>query len=394
MKRHTTHPHVQDWEMIEETIGDTNMAIETSVYIMQRRVLIPSPAKASPQYWSSSKEHVSPRKSVFKNHTTRSIIRSGILLGLLLFVMLPVSQMYGVRILRAAHYGMNADTYSTVPVPDPSIQISVIIMNHSRPKLLQNSNLLRTVTAHPNVQEVLLLHSNPLTAFDDSQLHLPDTSLAKIKHIDASQMDRQIGLAIRFHYCSQASNNWIMHVDDDMELEGSAISVLINSMHDNPHRIVGRFGRQYDMWRAPNRHGYDTTDIYGTAEVVLTKLLMLERVICEEFMEHVDVVSDLVPQSSPTWNGEDIFVNLIANHYYKVPTNGPYNNYAIKNLKVWEADTSKFEENSVSGNMDRNRIWQVGPMQFYQAYQRAQAHTLYRGILWDTAKQRLAAMAA
>ena len=114
-------------------------------------------------------------------------------------------------------------------------------------------------------------------------------------------------------------------------------------------------------------------------------------------------MKDMIPESHPRWNGEDIFVNLVANHYYGIPTSGPYNNLAIPNLNVWDADTELYpekptnplsndEEVAISGNMDRNRVWIVGPIHWWKAYMKAQSHTAYRGRLWYHAKRRLATL--
>ena len=335
-----------------------------------------------------------------------------------------------------------------------------MVMNHARPYLLQQSQLLRTLVTHPNVQSIYILHSNPRTKFNNSQLipylipnktttataalttdamnSAPTVSLLiqKIHHVDAVAMNEQLGLAIRFHYCAILCNStkYVLHVDDDMEFQShSVVNTLLHYMQHNPHRIVGHYGRAYNEWTAPFRHGYDTKTVYGNVEVVLTKILLLEQVLCYEFFKYTHLVEELLNSTADgivKWNGEDIFMNLVANNYYRVPKNGPYNNYAISDLDVWDVDTSRFDppindaglittntttkqapaqlrrndggplsttttrntvvlENAISGNMDRNRIWNVGWYAWYVAHQKAQAHTKYRGLLWYTAKQRL-----
>jgi Glycosyl transferase family 64 domain len=251
----------------------------------------------------------------------------------------------------------------------------------------------------------------------------------KLKHIDAVAMNEQMGLAIRFHFCAKLCNSTklVMHVDDDMEFSShSVINTLIRNMLQNPKRIVGHYGRTYSAWTAPFRHGYDTRTVYGNVEVVLTKILILEQKLCQQFFKYTHLVTDILNRTTDVvkWNGEDIFINLIANYFYHVPKNGPYNNYAIPDLDVWDVDTSIFDtmndkrngivelsqqlrgsrkdiavapasttevilENAVSGNMDRNRIWNVGFYQWLIAYQKAQSHTKFRGMLWYTTKQRL-----
>jgi hypothetical protein len=277
-----------------------------------------------------------------------------------------------------------------------NIKATAVVMNHARPWMLRHGTLMETLATHPAVSEILLLHSNPETAFTYHH--------DKVKNIDASEKNEEIGLALRFHYCAEAAtNDWVLLVDDDMEMDAVAITQLIWKMRENSRRIVGKYGRRYSYWRAPNRRGYDTTNLpSGPAEVVLTKVLMLERQVCQAFFQYSHLVDDLVPQSKPLWNGEDIFVSLVANHVYGVPPHGPYSNYALADLPVWEADEKAVrkraaaagvtvpQQDSVSGNLNKLSVRQILNVHaLYQSWRKAQRHTAYRGMLWHTAKQRL-----
>jgi len=280
---------------------------------------------------------------------------------------------------------------TNVPFPPDSFQVSVVLMNHNRPYLFKETSLLPVLTSHPSVSQIIILHSNAATAFTSEELNKEEINVSKIKHVDAIAMNAEIGLAIRFHFCAtDALTDWVIIMDDDMELRPAAISTMVRSMMDDPHRIVGHYGRRYDSSLA-DRHGYDTRNAFGKVEVVLTKAMILEKKICEQFVEQMDIVQDLVVDSRPTWNGEDIFVNLVANHYYNVHGRN-FQNLAIEDLPVWDADTSKFpEDHSISGNLDRLRISEVGFSDVLKARVQADAHRYYRGKLWFTAKQRLAA---
>lgn len=281
----------------------------------------------------------------------------------------------------------------SAPLPSSDIKVSAIVMNHDRPYLLKHSTLLRTLAAHPSISEVLVLHSKPDTAFDNRSLkhQLESPHLEKLRHMDVQEKDKEIGLALRFHYCAQAvENQLVMIVDDDMELDSTGVSELVLEMEKNSKRIVGHYGRAYNHWDVFGRHGYSTWNVYGNVEVVLTKVMILERAVCTEFGKYRGIVDDMVQESTPKWNGEDIFVNLVANRLYGVPSEGPYKNYAIPDLPVWEAQEAAFlDEISVSGNMDRTTIWKDGVRLWWKNAMKAQAHTNYRGRLWQTAKRRL-----
>lgn len=323
---------------------------------------------------------------------------------------------------------------AAVAVP-PDTKVSVVIMNHNRPRMLQESNLLPTLIAHPNIDEILLCHSNPQTSFD---YHDHST---KIKNINAVQANEDFGLSLRFHYCATTARNpWVIMVDDDQEIAPQAITQLVSEFARNPHRIVGRYGRAYhdqpdpyshflaflsswiSSWFYSHHNGYSTRDVMGHVEVVLTKFMILEQNVCGAFFHYQHLILDdpaLRQSMHPFWNGEDIFMSLTANHVYssrhqqqqKLTNDNnnvnsaaaapfDHNNYALR-LPVWEAhdpdkDSSgkqqqQVVQHDISGNMDRHAIWNVGWTAYWQARQKAQAHVGYRGLLWSSAKARLAA---
>jgi len=257
------------------------------------------------------------------------------------------------------------------------LKATAIIMNHDRPQLIQNhSSLIPTLLQHPAITEVLLLHSNPDTAFE----------YEGVTNVNATKANQDMGLAIRFLYARDAINDWILVVDDDMECSSNAIDEALQAVHAGYH-IVGKYGRVYSYWTAPLRHGYHTYNVRGQVEVILTKFMVLSKVVCAEFVKHMSLMNDIVETARPLWNGEDIFVNLVSNHYYG-NLEPPYKNFAIPELDVWEVKTRNL--GSVSGNMDRIRPWNVGPSTFFRALYKAQLHSTYRGRMWATAKHRLA----
>lgn len=358
----------------------------------------------------------------------------------------------------------NSSTATTaVPTP-PALQplhyfnVSVVVMNHNRPRMIRESQLMKTLTAHAAVTEIRLCHSNPATKFDF--VH------PKVTNIDATKANRELGLSLRFDYCQTAANPWVLHVDDDMELSAAAVDALLEEFAPDTQRIVGHYGRNYNFVRAPYRNGcvyiyiypyytiqilsidtldtrlhsigcytrldaplshracailflffvafyrYDTRTVAGPAEVVLTKIMVMERELCRAFFRHAHLVNDLLPRSTPLWNGEDIFMSLVANHEYNLvrsatrsstsgtststSTTGPYRNYAIADLDVWEAGEQYKDDTTgaldVSGNVDQHGIWKDGFGPWWRAVVKSQKHAAYRGKLWYTAKQRLAAL--
>ena len=87
--------------------------------------------------------------------------------------------------------------------------ITAVVMNHARPRNIQESELLPTLLANPLITEVLLLHSNPKTAF-----HYQHT---KVQNINATLENAKMGLSLRFWFAGhKATNEWILLVDDEL----------------------------------------------------------------------------------------------------------------------------------------------------------------------------------
>mmetsp|Transcript_32175 Transcript_32175/g.58192 ORF Transcript_32175/g.58192 Transcript_32175/m.58192 type:complete len:404 (-) Transcript_32175:197-1408(-) len=268
----------------------------------------------------------------------------------------------------------------TIPLPLPPNKISVLLINYSRPRMVRDSSLMRTLLAHPNVDEVLLLHANPKTAFEF--VH------PKVVNIDATRQNDEIGLSLRFYFCQLAKHDWILHVDDDMQFPTSTLNELLIEYSRNPKRIVGRFGRDLKLGNSFN--GYSSSNSHKSTEVILTKLMAMEKSTCSAFFDYSHLIWDDVVLTSgegPLWNGEDIFMSLVANHVYG---QGDSNNFAMDWLDVWQAsDSLKDYDNGkldISGGMKGYRLWD---WQWWQSVLRRNRHYSYRGQLWQTAKQRL-----
>lgn len=271
-----------------------------------------------------------------------------------------------------------------IPLPLPPNKASVVLMNYSRPRMVQESTLMRTLLAHPNVDEVILLHSNPNTAF-----HFVHP---KVVNVDSTRQNDEMGLSLRFYFCQLAKNPWVIHVDDDMEFELSTLSELFIEFARNPRRIVGRFGRDTVGDENSNSfNGYSSRSTHKQTEVILTKLLLMERQTCSAFFEHSHLIwEDTVLNNGegPLWNGEDIFMSLVANHLYG--HDGTQSNYAMDWLDVYNApDSLKDYDNGkldISGGMTGYRLWD---WHWWQSLMRRNRHYAYRGKLWNTARKRL-----
>lgn len=284
--------------------------------------------------------------------------------------------------------GSSLQSARSIPLPLPKEKVSVVVMNYGRPRMIRESTMMSTLLSHPNVDEVLLLHANPKTAFEF--VH------PKVVNIDATAQNEEMGLSLRFYFCQLAKNEWVLHVDDDMEFTTAALNELLIEYSRNPKRIVGRFGRNL-VPGGNSFNGYSSTSTHKASEVVLTKFMAMERGLCSAFFDYAHLLYDIVLQDGegPLWNGEDIFMSLVANHLYRsTSTEGTFNNYAMDWLDVWQAsDSLKDYSNGkmdISGGMEGLRFWS---WQWWDSVLRRNRHYSYRGSLWKTAKKRLAGLA-
>jgi hypothetical protein len=122
--------------------------------------------------------------------------------------------------------------------------------------------------------------------------------------------------------------------------------------------------------------------------------MLMERNICSAFFEYAHLVwNDVILHNGegPLWNGEDIFMSLVANHEYGKPKDGSvHNNYAMDWLNVWQADDSlKDYDNGkydISGGMTGIQFWN---WRWWQTLLKRNRHYSYRGRLWRVARDRL-----
>ena len=98
----------------------------------------------------------------------------------------------------------SAEIISSTILPLPNQLISVILVNHSRPRMIQESSLMSTLIGHPNVGEIVLLHANPKTRFE----YVHD----KVVNIDATNENDEMGLSLRFFFCQYAKYEWVIQV--------------------------------------------------------------------------------------------------------------------------------------------------------------------------------------
>ena len=96
-------------------------------------------------------------------------------------------------------------------------------------------------------------------------------------------------------------------LDDDVLPYHLAITSLHNKHLKNPNVVVGKWGRN------PGKNNeYNINNVWGSSAIVLTKFMMFDKKLAENFFEFSELLGELPKWGKPLWNGEDIFLSLVA----------------------------------------------------------------------------------
>jgi hypothetical protein len=213
-------------------------------------------------------------------------------------------------------------------------RLSVVMLNWLRP---DNARRLTSLyAAMPEVGEVVVFNNNPTVPFttQDRRIHIYNTNFNP-------------GLPARFAAAGLARNDWVLIVDDDIELPVTTVAGLKKKYELGEYGMVGLFGRR------PGSDGsYNTTNVFGPVPILITRAVLTTRTICGSALEHsVNMAGALGGQ--PFGNGEDIVLSYTALVRTKRPNGAfplPYRNcgyddvHAISGKPGHEAHRTKVVE--------------------------------------------------
>jgi len=284
------------------------------------------------------------------------------------------------------------DNINNPNTPDDDTKVSVVLMNFARPRNVQESKLMPVLTSHQSIDEIVLLHANPKTIFNYTH--------EKVRNVNATLEDKEMGLAIRFAFCSQVKTPYVIHLDDDIEFPPETINELMAEFQKNTKRIVGLAGRSQTLLNTgSDTNSYTILDAPYETEVVLTRLMIMETEICKQFVKYSPLLEDLASQGTgPKWNGEDIFMSLVANHVYEQEQRNqpgashgqqqPHYNYAMpwlkhKNVEYIYPGSFEFD---INGGI---RGFHPFSADYWSKFFYLRKNLKFRGYFWKTAKKRL-----
>ena len=182
--------------------------------------------------------------------------------------------------------------------------VSVAILNFSRPEYIRNS-IIPFLDKVELVNEILISHGKKEAVFS--------TPSIKVKHLyHYGEPNDTYGLTLRFLTASQASNEHVIIMDDDIIPDSETIKNLHDAIIED-ERIHGLYGRDLD-----ENNGYYIDNVFGEVPIVLTRCLITTRSMCNYFLEHFrSYESERIKKSKPYWNGEDILFSLLSVEKYK-----------------------------------------------------------------------------
>lgn len=150
------------------------------------------------------------------------------------------------------------------------------------------------------ITEILVSHGKEESYFEKTN--------PKIKNLKHWDLNKNLGLTLRFYTASTAINQCVLIIDDDIYAPESTIQFLYEKWLKQPNNIHGIYGRILN-----NDFEYKTDLVWGNCHVVLTRLMMINRKMCEYFILHKDrIENELIKNSKPYWNGEDITMSLLS----------------------------------------------------------------------------------
>ena len=186
-------------------------------------------------------------------------------------------------------------------------KVSVVILNWLRPNNIIH-HILPELIHIPEVNEIIISHGRPDTYFDNQFPNQP------IIHRRDFEKNKVFGLSLRFLAALQSSNPYIVFIDDDVVPLSNTISNMVQTLIANYPCIVSKDGRNC-TFQTP----YDTHNINSLRlPIALTRLLVLHKSLIDLFWEKQKYIFPYVSRhSQPLWNGEDIFLSLLAYFIYK-----------------------------------------------------------------------------
>lgn len=179
-------------------------------------------------------------------------------------------------------------------------KITFVLLNYKRPRNLVE-HIIPSLLKNELIAKVIVSHALRDTCFDT---YVYNDRLLQLKRFEDQ---KRVGMYCRFLAAEKANTECIAFQDDDFVVDNNSIKLCYEQWLEDKHSIHGVTGRvitenTYIPKDTPSAH----------VPVILPHFAMTSSLTIKKVMELAPIVAPYVQDCSPIWNGEDIFLSVVA----------------------------------------------------------------------------------
>lgn len=180
-------------------------------------------------------------------------------------------------------------------------KITFVILNYKRPRNLVE-HILPSLLKNELIDKIIVSHALRETCFDT---YVYNDRLLQLKNFEEQ---KKVGLYCRFLATERANTECIAFQDDDFLVDNASIKFCYEQWLEDKHSIHGGLGRNI------TENTYIPKDVFSAhVPVILPGAgAMTSSLTLKKVMELAPLVEPYVQDCKPIWNGEDIFLSIVA----------------------------------------------------------------------------------
>jgi hypothetical protein len=179
-------------------------------------------------------------------------------------------------------------------------KITFVILNYKRPRNLVE-HILPSLLKNELTAKVIVSHALRETCFDT---YVYNDRLLQLKSFEDQ---KRAGMYCRFLATERATTECIAFQDDDFIFDNASIKFCYEQWLEDKHSIHGFTGRVI------TENTYSSEDVFSAhVPVILPHFAMTSNLTIKKAMELAPIVAPYVQDCKPIWNGEDIFLSIVA----------------------------------------------------------------------------------
>ena len=179
-------------------------------------------------------------------------------------------------------------------------KITFVLLNYKRPDNLIK-HIIPSLLKNELTHKIIVSHALRETCFDT---YVHDDRLLQLKSFEEQ---KRVGMYCRFLATERATTECIAFQDDDFVVNNASIKFCYEQWLEDKHSIHGVTGRvitenTYIPENTPSAH----------VPVILPHFAMTSSLTIKKVIELAPIVAPYVQDCKPIWNGEDIFLSIVA----------------------------------------------------------------------------------